>query len=65
VTASAVGALNLDPIDDETRKQALDIVAAVREGGEVALLELATRFKDLPEGRSTFREVAAVSLRSQ
>ena len=53
VDAAAVSALNLDPIDDKTRKQALDIVLAVRDGGEPALLDLASKFKDLPEGAHT------------
>lgn len=50
VAPSEVAALQLDPIDDKTRQQALDIVQKVKSGGEEALLELATQFKDLPEG---------------
>jgi len=61
VDAAAVSALNLDPIDDATRKQALDIVLAVRNGGESALLDLAAKFKDLPEG--AWLRQAAIAMR--
>ena len=50
VAPADVQALNLDPIDGVTRKQAIGIVDAVRAGGEAALLDFAHKFKDLPEG---------------
>ncbi len=54
VDAAAVSALNLDPIDDLTRKQALDIVQSVKAGGEAALVDIAVKFKDLAEGAQCF-----------
>ena len=41
---------NLDPVDDATRAQALEIVSSVRSGGEAALRSVAERLGDLQPG---------------
>ncbi len=51
VAPQEVKALSLDPIDDKTRAQAAAIVKDVKEGGEAKLLEIATKFGDIKEGK--------------